>query len=155
MADPATLGLVALGVGIVGTGLSAYSQYQAGAAQKEAYDYNAEIVQQKAAYDEAQARDRLRKLMSTQRALYAKAGVDLTSGSPLLVLAQTAAEGEEEALNIRRTGYNEAQLQKYYGSQAKTAGTLGAGSTLLTGLGNLGLAYGAGKSGVTVVGGGK
>ena len=59
------------------------------------------MARQEGKYEEAASRERLKKLMGTQRSLYAKAGVDISSGSPLLMLAETAAEGEMEALKYQ------------------------------------------------------
>lgn len=126
---------------VAGTAMSAYGQYRAGQAEEAAYEYSAKVTERKAVQEEASARERLRKLMSTQRALYAKAGVDLSSGSPLLVLSEQAAEAEKEALTIRRGGQEESALQKYYGTQAGSAGRIGAGATLLTGLGRVGTSF--------------
>ena len=127
------MGWAGVGAYFAGVGLSAYGRYQEGKAAKQAHDYNAKIAEQKADYEESQSRQRWKRLIGQQTALYAKAGVDISSGSPLLVLSQQAAEGELEALNIRYAGRNEAELQKWYGKQAKKAGTIAAASTLLTG----------------------
>jgi len=153
--DPVTLGLISIGVGALGSGMSAFGQYQSGQAQKGAYDYNARIAEQEAgvarvgaAREEEVHRAKLQRMLGTQKALYGAAGVDITSGSPLLTLMSTAEEGEREAEYIKYGGevsatekLNEARLARYYGKQAKTAGTIGAGSTFLTGLGSAGLSY--------------
>ena len=128
-------------ISLIGTGLSALGQHQAGRAEQGAYEYNAQITERKTTQEEYNSRTRLRKLMASQRALYAKAGVDITSGSPLMVLADTAAEGEKEALSIRYGGQETAAQQRYYGKQAKKAGTMKATSTFLTGLGQAGTQY--------------
>ena len=127
-------------IAAVGVGVSAYGQYQSGQAQEKAYKQQANIAEQdaaaerkKALYEEQQARFRLKQLIGTQKTLYAKAGVDLASGSPLMVLADTAARGEEDAMMIRYGGdvavaqqRNQASLARFYGSQASKAGTIGA-----------------------------
>jgi hypothetical protein len=79
------------------------------------------------------------RLMGRQRSLYAKAGVDLTSGSPLLVLADTAMKAEQEQARISTAGKSEATLDRYYGEMAAYAGKMGAWSTFLTGLGKAGM----------------
>jgi len=134
-------------IAAVGVGMSAYGQYQSGQAQEKAYKFNAAIAEQDAAaerkkadYEEGQARLRLRQLIGTQRTLYAKAGVDLASGSPLMVLADTAARGEEDLEMIKYGGdvsvarqRNQASLQLFYGKQSRTAGTIGAFGTAAAG----------------------
>jgi hypothetical protein len=131
----------ALGTSLAGGALSAYGQYRQGEAQNEANEYNANMSLAKADQEERESREKLKKLMGTQRVLYAKAGVDLSSGSPLMVLANTAAEGEEEALNIRARGQNEANMYRWYGKQAKKGANISAGSTFLTSLGQAGTQY--------------
>jgi hypothetical protein len=125
MADAVVTGLV----------LSTYAQYRQGKEEERAYEYSAKISERKAVEGEYNARTRLRKLLASQRTLYAKAGVDIASGSPLMTLASTAAEGEREALSIRYGGQETAAQQRFYGRQARRAGTIRATSTFLTGLG--------------------
>jgi len=113
---------------------------QAAAAKKEkqALDEKALLVQREADQKEAAHRKRLKNLMSTQRALYAKAGVDVESGSPLVVLAETAEEGEEEATAIRRGGIETSRQQQFMGRQVYKAGRTAAAGTFLSGLGRAG-----------------
>lgn len=136
---------VALIASIAGTGLSALGQYQAAKTAEDTASYNAAIALRKAQSEEETSRDKFRKLMASQRAKYALAGVDLTSGSPLVVMSLTAAEGEKEALSIRTGGYEEAAQETYYGKTQKKAGMISAGSTLLTGLGQTAGSYYSGK----------
>jgi hypothetical protein len=143
-------------LGAFGGGISAYGQIQSAKVEAAAYKYNASIndanavaERRKADYDEKQSRKKLATLMGTQRALYAKAGVDLSSGSPLFVLAETAAEGEEEAQNIRWAGdvnvaeqKNQATLNRFYAKRTVKAGKTAAWSTALSSMsGSAGSAY--------------
>lgn len=142
--------------------VSAKNAQKAGEAEQEAYDYNAQVISKEAEetgkkYDvaELEHRDKVRRLLATQRALYAKAGVDLTSGSPLAVLGETAEEGEEAALALRHEGAvevtrlrNQAQLSKYYGANAAITGKNTATTTLLSGLGNAGMSFGMASKGM-------
>ena len=93
-----------IGAQIVGTGLSAMAQYRAGQAQEAAYELGARTTERETAQQEFESRRRTERMMASQRALYAKAGVDITSGSPLMILAETAGEGEREAQIIRDPG---------------------------------------------------
>ena len=131
---------------LAATTISAAGALQAGKSQQDMAEYNARVAEQsavaateKAAYDEQIHREQVRKVLSKQRALYGKSGVDMT-GSPLLVLEDTAKTGELDALAIRYGGEIEASrarsgagLSKAQGSQARTASYLQAGTTLLTG----------------------
>ncbi len=147
--------VIMLAVSVAGTAMSAMGQIRQGQAQKAAYDYNTQVAEQEArvaragaAREEEVHREKLNRLLGTQRALYASAGVDISSGSPLLTMMDTASEGEEEARYIRYGGeveatskLNEARLGRFYGGQASRTGRIGAGSTFFTGLGQAGLGY--------------
>jgi len=119
-----------------GSYASAKAQAQAGADEQAGNNLQATAIERKGVQDEENSRSRLRRLLASQRAMYAKAGVDISSGSPLTVMADTAAEGEKEALNIRFGAKEEAGFRRFYGKQAATAGRRAAGATLLTGLGS-------------------
>lgn len=114
--------------------------------QSKAADYNAKVAdveaenaRNKAAYEEQAHRENLKRILSSQQALYGKAGVDM-SGTPLLVMEETAKQGELDALAIRYGGdvaaaraRSEANLYKMKSSSAKSTGYMAAGSSLLTG----------------------
>lgn len=159
--------------------MQAFGQYQAGQAAKDEgnttkkwYNYNASIAEQNAQEaknaaktEETQFRKQGDRLLSTQRSLYAKSGVAMT-GSPLDVQAETAAEIESDALNIRRNGSlaaqgfkQEAALQRGYGDMAKTrgknaysAGLWQAGGSLLSGASGAAQLYGKYNPPKTTVG---
>lgn len=156
------MSLVALIIALIGAGVSAYSSYQQGQAQSAMANYNALIARQNADLTAKQMelqkgetdiavkrhRAKTERTKATQRALFGKAGVE-AKGSPLLLAEETATEAELDALVIRYAGSREqanilaqqagfeqeAIIQRMRGTQARRAGTLGAGSTLLTGLG--------------------
>lgn len=146
---------------VVGAGVSAYSAYAQGQAQAQMASYNALIARQNADLAleksklqktqtrivEKRHREATKRTLATQRLLYGKAGVT-GAGTPLLVGAVTAMESEIDALAIRyagsveqanilaeRAGYKQQEtIAGMRGSAARTAGYLGAGSALLTGL---------------------
>jgi hypothetical protein len=154
------IAIAALVMAGVGTGLSAYSSYQEGKAAKREAEYNAALSDQEAAARIAQGkeeeklhREDLKRLMARQYVLYAKAGVDPTSDSPLLVAAYTMKEGEKEAIKIRQQAkYDAGMLRarggitRYAGSQAYSAGMVRSGSTLLSGLGSATMGYAGAKN---------
>jgi len=146
---------------VLSAGTTAYSSYQQGQAQQSMSSYNALIARQNAdlalqkqelqkmqtKITEQREREKTERFISEQRALYGKGGVT-TEGSPLLVMADTAAQGEVEALAIRYAGSMEeaniiaqgsgyrqdAELARMRGGAASKAGSIGAGSALLTGV---------------------
>lgn len=132
-------------VSAVGVISSADASRRAANQNADIAEQNAIAARQKAAYDEQMHRERVKKILGSQRALYGKAGVEMT-GSPLLVMEDTAEQGELDALAIRFGGEvsasqnrSQANLMRMQGRDAMTAGTFTAGATLLQGAGN---AYG-------------
>lgn len=147
MCEPVTTALVIMAAStVVGVGGALY----AGEQQRKAASYSADVAEQsaraaqeKAAYDEEMHRERIRKTLSTIRSLYGRSGVDMT-GTPLLALEETAAQGEMDALAIRYGGdvaaaqkRSEAALYKMQGKAAQTSSYFQAGSTLLQGAGSM------------------
>lgn len=112
-----------------------YEQYQQGKAEKKAYDQNAEILRQNAArkrmetsLNEDILRSQNRKKMAKARAAMSEAGM-ATSATTIGVLGQMGAEQEQNVLNQRYLGeteavnyMNQANMQSYYGRQAKRQG---------------------------------
>ena len=141
---------------------SAWGSYQEGQSAKEASDYNARIerqnaemsasmVEQSGALDASRQRRDVSKLIGTQKAGYAGAGVEL-SGSPLDAMINTAAEGEYDAqimeyntrakaTSIRYGGASQAAYDEKMGNIYATSGTMKAGSTLLTQGSKIGTSY--------------
>jgi len=128
-------------MGAVSSAVSGFAQYKQGQAQQAAYDYNANVTLEQMKEHEETSEAQYANLMGRQRALYAKAGVDITSGSPLLIAAFTAAQATEEQQRIQYSGETEADLERYYGKVAASSATTGAMSTFLTGLGRSGMQY--------------
>ncbi len=126
---------------VAGTAISAFGQFQAGQAQGRALDISAQRTERTAQEKEFNERVRLRRLLSSQRARFGKGGVDPLSGSPLMLMAETEILGEREIGFIRTTGQETAEQERASGGRARTAGTIGAGTTLLTGLGSTGFRY--------------
>lgn len=153
-----TLLITALAATAVGTGVSAYSQIQAGKAQQSLNNYNAAVNDQAALDASRDARIKANAqranaeaIKSRQRALYAKAGVVTATGTPLLVQVAQAGELEMAALEQEQAGNSEAArlrqqavLDRMSGKAARRAGGLGAAATILQGAGqaaSIGLAY--------------
>ena len=135
---------------VISTVVSAMSAMNAADAQKQALDYNADVMdaqaqseREAAAFSETQQREQAAKLRARQRVAYASSGIDLSEGTPLEVLGQQAGEMEMDALTIRYNGEvkakqseSQAAIYRMQGVQAQRAGFANAGSSLLTGLGS-------------------
>ncbi len=148
---------------VVGAGLQAYGQYQAGKAaeaegkmEQQILDYNARLKEREAAAELERARAEARRfgkegeaLLAEQQVGLAKGGVLAEVGTPALLLETTAQELEADRMQILREGFlsesfrlSEAEGLRFEGRAAKVRGknirrakTLQAGGTLLTGFG--------------------
>lgn len=154
--DPGTLAIIGLSTMAVGTGVSAYGQYQAGSAEQSAANYNARVLErqaqtreQKSLFEQQRQAEAASRQSSTMRAGFGSAGVISSEGTPLLIQAEQAHQSELENLMIGYQGMNEgqylrsqAQQQRYAGKIAKQAGTISAGATLLQGFGSTALTAG-------------
>lgn len=151
--------------------IGAAGQMQQAKAAAEAERYNAKVADMNAVLSERRARDALERgkleeqqkrrevgqIEGRQRAAMAANGVDLTFGSPLDTLVDTAVMGEMDALTIRtntaREAYDhrvaavngraDANLKRMNASATQKGGNLAAFGTILTGAGK---AYGDGQS---------
>ncbi|MDX0262436.1 hypothetical protein GOC60_14735 [Sinorhizobium meliloti] len=130
-------------------------------AASSAAEYNAKVGEMNATLSERRAKDAIERgakeeqrkrqevarIMGQQTAAMAANGVDVSFGSPLDTLVDTAVLGELDALTIRQNTYREsydyqvdaankragATLSRMEGRAAKTAGYLDAFGTVLGG----------------------
>jgi hypothetical protein len=122
------------GIGVLSSIFGGISKIQQGQAEKSADDYNAAITLQNTAAKMVASQQQYSKLAGKQGSAYASSGVDISSGSPLLMMAATAGRGGEEAEQIRQAGTEEATLQQYYGKLAAWSGTMSGIGTFLSGI---------------------
>lgn len=127
---------------------SAYGAVSSAQSQKEASDKNAALQREQAkqtmgagAEAAAAKREKARKIGATQTAQMAAGGLDITSGTPLQLLTETAGMGELDALktinNASRQawGYGvQADIDEESGKTAMKQGYLGAGTSILGGV---------------------
>ena len=158
MMDVATVAGPALAVG--GMGLSAFSSIEQGQYAEKMAQYNATIAEQQAAQQAQAAKTKAfdlsvkrRMAIGSEIAGFGAAGVDANSGTPLDVMANTAAQYERDiqyagiaADEATQAGSEEAQLYQMMGKQSQMAGWMGAGTTLFSGLGMAGMRYGYSSS---------
>jgi hypothetical protein len=122
------------GIGILSSILSGVGQYESGQQQKRAYDYNADITIENMRAQMEASQQKFTALVGQQASSYAASGVDIASGSPLLIMAATKARGAQEGEQIREAGTEEADLQRYYGKVAAFSGTMGGIGSFLKGV---------------------
>ena len=141
---------------IGGTVLSAVGTLSQARASAQAAEYNAQVAELEAQAVKISGAREVEKLKrekrltaGVQKARFAKAGVRL-EGSPFEVLSETATQFEldiEAQKYTTRVGISraqsEAQIARQRAGQFRTAGTIGFGTTLLTGIGRIG--YGTGR----------
>ena len=148
---------VAVAAMAVGTGMQAWGQYQTGRSQQAMFNYNAQvqarnaqIARDKAAFAEKKHKMDVFKAKGAARTAYAKAGVELDTGTVLDTGMELAMLGELDRLAILYEGETEATAaeiagagERFKGSQAYAAGVRGAVGTILTGGAQT---YGTGQS---------
>lgn len=144
--------------------VSAIGQIEAGRNAKKASEYNAQVaeargrqVKQAAAFNEQRQRDQADKVVSTQQAAFGRSGVQMV-GSPLLVVSDTAAEAELDALAIRYSGSVEeanakrqAAADRLQGKIAQQSSYYGAATSLLGGASRAAGGFSAGGGGAAAV----
>lgn len=156
---------VMMALAALSTVVGAMGQVQQAQAQAAAAKYNAKVQKMNARVAERRAVDAIerggieeqRKRMEVarikgqQQAAMAANGVDLSFGSPLDVMVDTAVMGELDALMIRSNAYREAydhkvnaanhragaQMSRLEANSALTGGYLGAAGTVLSGVGQM------------------
>lgn len=133
---------------IAGGMMQANSARSAGDAQAAAYNYNAQIAENNAviakqtALADAKQQHRVNAArhgkMVTQ---IIKQGVELNTGTPLLILDEDAAQGKLEERKIIHKGdlqaynyQNEATLQRFYADQAQAAAENQASGAMTSGI---------------------
>ena len=119
---------------IAGTAASVIGAIQGGKAENSSAQFNADSARQEAASREAAQRTAAQRQLGSIRAGVSKSGATM-EGTPLAVLSESAANAEIDALNTRYSGQREAALYEARGRNAKTAGYMRAGTSLLSSAG--------------------
>jgi len=153
-----------LALGLASTLMGAAGAVQQGQAASQAAEYNSKVSAMNADLADRRAKDALvrgqkeeqqklfekAQIMGKQKAAAAANGVDITFGSPLDNIVDTAKLGEIDALTIRQNANRESydyrvqavnqnaqsELQSMQADSAKTGGYLSAFGTLLGGAGD-------------------
>ena len=118
----------------VGTVASVMGAIQGGKAEGAAADFNAASATQEAQARENAQRAQAQRQLGTIRAGVSKSGATM-EGTPLAVLSESAANAEIDALNTRYSGQRESALYTARGQNARTAGYMRAGTSLLSSAG--------------------
>ena len=135
---------------VAGTAMSAFGQHQAGRAASAEAKYQAQVQERQA--QAAEQRTQLEQRRQAEEASRRKgalaaslgaSGAVTTAGAPLMIMATQAREDEREQAMIGWQGREEAgalrrgaQMSRMKATQARRAGAIGAGTTLLHGFGS-------------------
>lgn len=160
MCEPTTMLMIAStvigGVGAIqqGNAAAAAGRYNAQVAEMNATlaERRAKDALERGAVEEQQKRAQVAQLQGRQKAAMAANGVDLTFGSPLDTLVDTAVLGDLDALTIRQNSAREAYdfrvqgmnaradagLSRANARSAQTGGYLAAAGTVLGGGADIG-----------------
>jgi hypothetical protein len=123
-----------LGIGILSSVISGYGRYKAGQQEEAAYDYNAAVTLENMRAQMVSNTQAYSSQIGRQARAYAGSGVDIRSGSPLLIMAATAARGAQQNEMVEQSGTEQAALQRYYGKLAAWSGTMSGISSFLSGI---------------------
>jgi len=126
----------------IGTLAQAGGQIGTGVMTRSAARDQASVAKARGVIVAEDERRKGRRLAGKQRAAYAKAGVKIDEGTPLDVLAQTAADAELNAIRAALGFEQQADDFKSYGKTALMRGILGSGATILGGSKSFSNVYG-------------
>lgn len=121
-------------VAAAGAAVGAYSSIQQGKAAQKAGEYNAQAALMEAKSRENAQRAESYRRIGTIRANIGKSGAT-TAGTPLMVLAESAANAEIDALNTEWTANRQADVYRAGGANARKQGNIMAGTSLLQSFG--------------------
>lgn len=128
-----TLGTIATVGGLV---MGARGSQVQGQATQAAASYNIAQTQELARVEEARQRRDAERQMGRMRAGIAKSGAT-SEGTPLMVLAESAANAEIDALNTRWTADNQINQEALRARSAERESYYRTGTSLLSGVGRL------------------
>lgn len=137
-------------IGLAGSVMSARAERAEGKMQRQASEYNAKLLRNKAENikfaKEAETQQKVsdqRKFRAKQRAGFLSTGAMADEGTPLLVQLDEIANMQLDLLNDRRTreiqregALSEAEMTLYEGRVAEATGKARSRATLLSGVGN-------------------
>lgn len=138
---------MAAAIPFIGAGIGVLGALQQGEAQKNAYEMEASAKRAQASQVDIAAnreidltKRRAEKTRAAQMVAFGRSGVLATTGSPLQVMEQTAADAVDEMTAIRNaanyrksTLFSEAGISSYLGQEAEDASYYNAAGSILSG----------------------
>jgi len=142
--------LLALGAGA----MKAYGAYTGHRMSAEGAIANAQQVEQVGYENELAFRDQARRDIAEQTAKLATSGTSISTGSPLLLLAESAKNKELDALAIRRNALMEGRAYRYQAAVHRFTAPISAAGELLSAATQAAMLGSLGGGGGGVPGGG-
>lgn len=139
---PQTTAGATFGLGVLSSAISGYGKIEEGKQQQAGFDYKAKVDVLNAAEQSGATEQKFAERVGAQASAYAASGVDITSGSPLLIMAATAARGAREGEQIVEAGNEQSKLDLYYGKMAAFGGTMSGIGSFLSGVTSAATSYG-------------
>lgn len=133
-------GLIMGGIGDITKGVGGYMQ---GEEEAKADDYNAQLALIQGQFNVEQIGTQEEETLSTQKAMYSRAGVEL-SGSPLDVALNTATNYEYDKEVATFNAESQANMDKYEAAVAKHSGEYALSMGIIQGIGSMAMAGVAG-----------
>jgi len=137
--DPTAMIIASAAASALGTIQQGRTQARAARAQADAYRQQAAFEAERLALVESDLKREQSARAARLRALQARSGIDPSSGSALLSAASAAVDDDLDMLMVRANGVERAdrlaRAASYYearGREARTAGAIGLGSTILS-----------------------
>lgn len=144
MCDPVT---ATAALAIASAGMGALNAYSSNKMNESIANANADQVRDTGFVNEMAFRDQARRDIASQAARLSTSGVALDTGSPLLLLAESARNKELDALSIRRNAKSQENAYRMQASAYNRAAPLSAAAQLLSGLSSFANAGGLGGGG--------
>jgi len=120
-----------------GAALAGGGQVFSGMEKQKASKEYAGQIEDDAARQAQMIREEAIKTSKKQKLSFIKSGIDITAGSPIMMLADTKAKGEREAGFIQQRAGKQAKSVRKAGRNAFISSLLGAGSTGLSAAGGV------------------
>ncbi|MFO1188512.1 MAG: hypothetical protein U1E97_02705 [Alphaproteobacteria bacterium] len=137
--DPTAMIIASAAASALGTIQQGRAQARAAQAQADTYRQQVAFEAERSALAESELRREQSARAARLRALQARSGIDPSAGSALLTAASAAVDDDLDMLMMRANGIERAdrlaRAASYYdarGRDARTAGVIGLGSTILS-----------------------
>jgi coproporphyrinogen III oxidase-like Fe-S oxidoreductase len=135
--DPISMAAIGAGISAIGTIAGGYAQFQQGKYQQKVDYANATNAQMTADQNELIQRDKASRDMASQAVALSSQGTRIDTGTPLLLMGESARNAELDALAIRNEGIQKGQAYRAEGDAAAAQGRAAYQASFLSAAGSL------------------